>query len=83
MTPENAARALRSASGVRRRRVSPFRAGFGCRCPGCGEGRLYAGFLKVAEACGRCGLDLRDHDAEDGPVVFVILAAAVLAAEIE
>ena len=51
---------------------------------GCGQGRLYVGFLKVAEACSRCGTGLRDHDAGDGPAVFGILAAAAaLAAEIE
>ncbi len=61
-----------------RRRVSPFRAGLGRRCPGCGEGRLYVGFLKVGETCGRCGLDLRDHDAGDGPAVFVILIVGFL-----
>lgn len=51
---------------------SLFKAGLGCRCPRCGKGRLYSGFLKVAESCGRCGLDLRDHDSGDGPQVFVI-----------
>ena len=53
--------------------VSPFRAGLACRCPGCGKGRLFDGYLNVAQACDRCGLDLRDHDAGDGPAVFVIL----------
>ena len=61
-----------------RRRVSPFRTGLGCRCPGCGEGKLYSGYLNVNEACGHCGLDLRDHDAGDGPAVFVILIVGIL-----
>jgi len=53
--------------------VSPIRAGLGCRCPRCGEGRLYDGFLTVAAACSACGLDLRAQDSGDGPAVFVIL----------
>jgi len=43
------------------------------RCPRCGEGRLFRGVLAVAEHCETCGLDLRGHDAGDGPAVFVIL----------
>ncbi len=61
-----------------RRRVSPFRAGLSCRCPGCGEGGLYSGYLRVRGSCGDCGLDLRDHDAGDGPAVFVILIVGLL-----
>ena len=52
--------------------VSLFKAGLGCRCPRCGEGRLFAGFLEIAERCGTCGLDLRAQDSGDGPAVFVI-----------
>ncbi len=51
--------------------VSPFKAGLGCRCPRCGEGRLFSGFLDVAERCEACGLDLRAQDSGDGPAVFI------------
>lgn len=54
-------------------RVSAFAAGLRCRCPRCGEGRLFEGFLTVAPRCGRCGLDLRAQDSGDGPAVFIIL----------
>ena len=54
-------------------RVSPFVAGLRCRCPRCGEGRLYNGVLQVAERCGVCGLDLKQADSGDGPAVFIIL----------
>ncbi|MBN9274578.1 MAG: DUF983 domain-containing protein, partial [Mesorhizobium sp.] len=40
---------------------------------GCGEGRLFQGFLSVAPRCGTCGLDYSFADAGDGPAVFVIL----------
>lgn len=53
------------------------------RCPRCGRGALFRGLLEVRDACESCGLDLRAHDAGDGPAVaaiFVIGAAAVGAA---
>jgi len=53
--------------------VEPVRAGLAGRCPRCGEGRLFAGFLAVDERCGVCGLDYSFADAGDGPAVFVIL----------
>ena len=53
--------------------VSPLAAGLGCKCPRCGRGRLFAGFLTVAEKCETCGLALAKHDSGDGPAVFVIL----------
>ncbi|MEC9347018.1 MAG: DUF983 domain-containing protein [Pseudomonadota bacterium] len=53
--------------------VSPFRAGLACRCPRCGEGKLYAGFLEVGKGCDSCGLDYARVDSGDGPAVFVIL----------
>jgi uncharacterized protein (DUF983 family) len=52
-----------------------------CRCPRCGEGKLYDGLLSVAPHCPKCGLDLAAQDAGDGPAVFVvfILGAIVVA----
>ncbi|MBS7539293.1 DUF983 domain-containing protein [Ancylobacter lacus] len=58
--------------------VSPVAAGLGCRCPRCGRGRLFSGFLTVAPACERCGLSYDFADAGDGPVVFIILLAGTL-----
>ena len=43
-----------------------------CRCPRCGEGRLFKGLLTVRAACPACGLDFSAEDAGDGPAVFVI-----------
>ncbi len=53
--------------------VSPFRAGIACRCPRCARGKLFKGYLDVAERCVVCSLDLTRHDSGDGPAVFVIL----------
>ncbi len=51
---------------------SAFRTGLACRCPRCGEGRLFAGFLTVAARCTVCDLDLGKQDSGDGPAIFII-----------
>ncbi|KQZ12858.1 MULTISPECIES: DUF983 domain-containing protein [unclassified Mesorhizobium] len=53
--------------------VEPISAGLRGRCPRCGEGRLFSGFLSVGKSCVNCGLDYSYADAGDGPAVFVIL----------
>lgn len=58
--------------------VSPISAGLACRCPRCGRGKLFAGFLTVAERCESCGLDLRKADSGDGPAVFIIFIMGFL-----
>lgn len=58
--------------------VSPFSAGLRCRCPECGEGKLFSGFLTVTDKCDRCGLDLRFADSGDGPVFFIVLLVGAI-----
>ncbi len=70
--------ANRSSDSHRPPRVSPWAAGLSCSCPQCGRGRLFAGFLTVAERCGVCGADLRQADSGDGPAVFVIFVLGAL-----
>lgn len=43
------------------------------RCPRCGAGSVFTGYLKVADRCQVCGLGLAGHDTGDGPVVPAIL----------
>lgn len=55
---------------------SPWQAmlrGFFCRCPACGEGRLFNGYLKPVLACGHCGEDLSHQRADDAPPYFTML----------
>jgi uncharacterized protein (DUF983 family) len=52
--------------------VSPLRAGLLGRCPRCGKGRLFSGFLTLAPACENCGLDFAFMDSGDGPAFFVM-----------
>lgn len=55
--------------------VPPLWAGLRSRCPRCGKGRLFEGFLSLAGACTVCGLDYEGVDTGDGPAVFIILIA--------
>ena len=52
---------------------SPIAAGLACRCPACGRGRLFKGYLAVRSPCEACGTDLSRHDNDDGPAAFLIL----------
>jgi uncharacterized protein (DUF983 family) len=50
------------------------------RCPRCGKGRLFDGYLHIAPRCSACGLDYATFDAGDGPAVFVILIVGAIVA---
>jgi uncharacterized protein (DUF983 family) len=54
---------------------SPIAAGLTCRCPRCGKGKLFQGFLGLKPRCESCGLDYSVMDSGDGPAVFIILFA--------
>ena len=56
----------------------PLLSGAAGRCPNCGEGWLYDGFLTVAKRCEACGFDLAAADSGDGPAVFVILVLGAI-----
>lgn len=49
---------------------SPITAGILGRCPRCGKGSMFAGFLALAPRCAVCGLDFSFADAGDGPSFF-------------
>ena len=48
------------------------------RCPCCGQGSLFNGYLRVAPRCTLCGLDYELFDVGDGASVFVILISGFL-----
>jgi len=58
--------------------ANPFLAGLRGRCPRCGEGRLFSGYLKIAGECEACGLDFSGEDAGDGPAVFIMFAVGFI-----
>src|SRR5579872_5864097 len=55
--------------------------GLCCKCPRCGQGKLFAGFLSLRPRCETCGLEYAFIDTGDGPAIFIImLAGAVVVA---
>ena len=66
-----------------------FLHGLRGRCPACGQGKMFRAFLKVDDACPRCGEELHHHRADDFPAYLVIvivghiLVPIILAVETE
>ena len=60
--------------------VSPISAGLRCRCPNCGEGQVFSGYLKFKTKCDACDADLSIADSGDGPAFFVMFAALIIIA---
>jgi uncharacterized protein (DUF983 family) len=48
------------------------------RCPSCGLGKMFSGYLTLAPRCNACGLDYGFADSGDGPAVFVILVTGFI-----
>lgn len=48
------------------------------RCPACGEGPLFEGYLSMNDACSVCKTDLRPFSAEDGPAFFSMSIVCVV-----
>jgi uncharacterized protein (DUF983 family) len=57
--------------------LSPFVTGMRGKCPRCGRGNLFIGYLPVAKRCTSCDLDYAFADAGDGAAWFVMLFACV------
>lgn len=62
--------------------ISPYSAGLAGKCPRCGQGTLFQGFLGLRKECEICGLDYAKADSGDGPAVFVIFIVGFLAVAI-
>jgi len=50
-----------------------IRRGFCRRCPNCGHGRLFSGYLKVKPVCEDCGHNNGQYRADDAPPYFTML----------
>lgn len=57
--------------------LSPLKTGIAGKCPRCGKGNLFAGYLTVAKSCERCNLSFSFADAGDGAAWFVMLFACI------
>ena len=52
--------------------------GLACKCPRCGKGKLFAGFIDLKPSCDSCGLDYAFIDVGDGASVFLIMIAGAI-----
>jgi uncharacterized protein (DUF983 family) len=52
--------------------------GIACKCPRCGKGGIYQGFLNLRPRCEVCELDFAFMDSGDGPAIFVIMIAGAI-----
>src|SRR5882757_5479852 len=52
--------------------LKPFSVGLRARCPRCGKGHLFRGFLTLAPSCEVCGLDYSFAAPADGPAFFAM-----------
>ncbi len=65
-------------TGANWTRPSVLEAALRCRCPRCGEGKLYRNILEVRDRCAHCDLDLAQNDAGDGAAALVILVLGAI-----
>lgn len=66
------------ASVSQNRQTSPAKSGLRMKCPRCGTGPLFDGFLKVRAECPACKQNFSSLDTADGPAVFIVLIASTL-----
>jgi uncharacterized protein (DUF983 family) len=68
---------------------SPLLRGLAGCCPACGRGGLFEGFIRLAQRCTECGIDLSRPGGAEDPFAFIVLivgsivVGAALAIEIE
>jgi uncharacterized protein (DUF983 family) len=53
--------------------ATALQRGFVGKCPCCGRGHLFEGFLRVAPQCDVCGEPFHHHRADDLPAYLVLL----------
>jgi uncharacterized protein (DUF983 family) len=64
---------IHSAEDEERHFMPALLNGMRCRCPKCGEGKLFRAYLKVADRCTNCGEELFHHRADDMPPYISIV----------
>jgi uncharacterized protein (DUF983 family) len=64
---------IHRAASDERRFLPALLNGLRCRCPKCGEGKLFRAYLKVADRCSNCGEELFHHRADDMPPYISII----------
>ncbi|HEX8417814.1 MAG TPA: DUF983 domain-containing protein [Methylobacterium sp.] len=56
----------------------PISTGLRGRCPRCGQGHMFDGFLTFRPSCEACGLDYSSFNSGDGPAFFVMSIVGVV-----
>ncbi|NNU62394.1 DUF983 domain-containing protein [Ochrobactrum soli] len=76
----NSAQNIQVFGGETSRKAHPTRPlgeamwrGFCCRCPHCGEGKLFRAFVKPVAKCSVCNEDYTEQRADDLPAYLTIL----------
>ena len=50
-----------------------------CRCPKCGEGKLFRAYLKVNDRCPACGEEFFHHKADDlPPYISIVIVGHII-----
>jgi uncharacterized protein (DUF983 family) len=64
--------------------VAPVQVALRGLCPRCGAPTLFSGWVRFADRCSACGLDISAFNVGDGPAAFLILivGGAIVAAAI-
>lgn len=63
----------RTPTRDQRATLTAIKRGAKCRCPNCGEGKLFRAYLKVKDQCASCGEALHHHRADDAPPYIAIV----------
>ena len=58
--------------------LSPFSVGIRGRCPACGKGRLFDGYISVLDQCPVCGQSYEGADSADGPAIVIMFVVGFL-----
>ncbi|MEZ5764149.1 MAG: DUF983 domain-containing protein [Xanthobacteraceae bacterium] len=73
MTEANQVWTNQAAAVPKRDLWTAIRRGLRCRCPNCGEGKLFRAYLKTVDQCDVCGQEIHHHRADDLPAYLVIV----------
>lgn len=57
-----------------------LKASIQARCPRCGQGALFVGYLRIVPVCNSCGLCFANFATEDGPASLIILPLCMVTA---
>lgn len=53
-------------------KIAALLRGFARRCPACGGGRVFAGYISPEEECSSCNIPLSQYRSDDVPAYFTV-----------